>query len=95
MHIDTATVKRIAKLARLNIEQDQTKEVEKTLSQILTWVAQLDEIDAGTADPMSSVNLQKMPQREDRVTDGNQAEKVVRNSPEAEFNMFVVPKVVE
>lgn len=96
MKIDATTVQKIAKLARLQIKGEKAEAMEKDLSQILTWVEQLNEVNTNAVEPMFAVNLEEMPQREDIITDGGYVNDIVQaNAPEAEFNMFVVPKVIE
>mgnify|MGYP003404457919 CR=1 FL=1 len=95
MSIDRATVHRIAHLARIAVTEDEAARLEKELSGILDWVAQLDEIDTSNVEPMTRVVPIKLKQREDEVTDGGIAGDIVKNAPMAEDHLFVVPKVVE
>ncbi len=95
MSVDRATVHRIAKLARIAITEDEAARLEGELSGILDWVAQLDEIDTTDVPPMTRVVDMKMKMREDVVSDGNIADDVLSNAPEAEEHYFVVPKIVE
>lgn len=95
MHVDETTVRRIARLARIKITDDEAKSLEGELSGILNWVEQLDEIDTTSVEPMTCVVAQKMKQRPDKVTDGEIADDVVKNAPMTEDHYFVVPKVVE
>lgn len=95
MQVDEATVRRIARLARIKISDAEAKGLEKELSGILDWVAQLDEVDTSNVEPMTRVVAQKLKMRDDVVTDGEIADQIVANAPLAEDNFFVVPKVVE
>jgi aspartyl-tRNA(Asn)/glutamyl-tRNA(Gln) amidotransferase subunit C len=95
MQVDEATVRRIARLARIKISDAEAKGLEKELSGILDWVAQLDEVDTSNVEPMTRVVAHKLKMRDDVVTDGEIAEQIVANAPLAEDNFFVVPKVVE
>jgi len=95
MSVDRATVHRIAKLARIAITEEEAARLEGELSGILDWVAQLDEIDTGDVPPMTRVADMKMKMREDVVTDGDCADDIVANAPEADDDYFVVPKIVE
>ncbi len=95
MHVDETTVRRIARLARIKITDDEAKSLEGELSGILNWVEQLDEIDTTSVEPMTRVVAQEMKQRPDKVTDGEIADDVVKNAPMTEDHYFVVPKVVE
>ncbi|MBX9683852.1 MAG: Asp-tRNA(Asn)/Glu-tRNA(Gln) amidotransferase subunit GatC [Hyphomicrobium sp.] len=95
MHVDEATVRRIARLARIKISDAEAKSLEAELSNILDWVAQLDEVDTSAVEPMTRVVAQAMKMRDDVVADGEIADLVTANAPSSEDNFFVVPKVVE
>lgn len=95
MHVDEATVRRIARLARIKITSEEAKGLEKELSGILDWVEQLKEVDTSEVEPMTRVVAQDLKKRKDDVTDGEIAAQVVANAPLSEDNFFVVPKVVE
>ena len=95
MHVDTATVRRIARLARIKVTEDEAKGLEKELSGILDWVKQLDEVDTTGVEPMTRVVAQDMTMRADVVTDGEMADAVTANAPLSEDNFFVVPSVME
>lgn len=95
MQVDEATVRRIARLARIRINDAEAKGLEGELSQILDWVKQLDEVDTSNIEPMTRVVTQALHMRQDVVTDGEIADQVTANAPMSEDNFFVVPKVVE
>ncbi len=95
MNVDETTVRRIARLARIKITDEEAKSLEKELSQILNWVEQLGEIDTKDVEPMTRVVAQELKKRKDEVTDGEIADDVIRNAPVADDHFFVVPKVVE
>jgi len=95
MQVDAATVRRIARLARIKITDDEARALEKELSGILDWVEQLDEVDVGNVEPMTRVTPMTLKQRDDRVTDGGIADEVLANAPQRADDFFVVPKVVE
>jgi aspartyl-tRNA(Asn)/glutamyl-tRNA(Gln) amidotransferase subunit C len=95
MNVDETTVRRIARLARIKITDEEAKSLEKELSQILNWVEQLDEIDTKDVEPMTRVVAQELKKRKDEVTDGEIADDVIRNAPMADDHFYVVPKVVE
>ena len=95
MQVDEATVRRIARLARIKITDAEAKGLEKELSGILDWVKQLDEVDTAKVEPMTRVVPIALKQRDDKVTDGEIAEAITRNAPLTEDQFFVVPKVVE
>ena len=95
MTIDAQTVKRIAFLSRLRVEDDKLEATENEFNKILKWVDQLKEVNTDEVDPVVSVNEAHLEMREDKVTEGNQAEAVLANAPMKEYGYFAVPKVVE
>ncbi|MEM1378808.1 MAG: Asp-tRNA(Asn)/Glu-tRNA(Gln) amidotransferase subunit GatC [Pseudomonadota bacterium] len=95
MSVDTATVKRVAKLARIAVSDDQAEQLKGELNTILGFVEQLNEVDVDGVEPMTSVVAMDMKKRIDDVTDGNKADAITANAPASEENFFLVPKVVE
>jgi aspartyl-tRNA(Asn)/glutamyl-tRNA(Gln) amidotransferase subunit C len=95
MQVDEATVRRIARLARIKVTDAEAKALEKELSGILDWVKQLDEVDTSGAEPMTRVTPMTLKRRADAVTAGGSAEAIVANAPMAAEGFFLVPKVVE
>lgn len=95
MAVDRDTVKRIARLARIEVPESDLDTLAGELSNILGWVEQLDEVDTSDVKPMASVAEMKLRWREDVVTDGGVADKVTANATDPQNGMFSVPKVVE
>jgi aspartyl-tRNA(Asn)/glutamyl-tRNA(Gln) amidotransferase subunit C len=95
MSVDAATVRRIAHLARIAVTEEEVPHLQGELNAILNFVAELDEVDIEGVEPMTSVTPMRMKKREDVVTEGEIAEKIVMNAPASEDNYFLVPKVVE
>ncbi|MCQ8242479.1 Asp-tRNA(Asn)/Glu-tRNA(Gln) amidotransferase subunit GatC [Rhizosaccharibacter radicis] len=95
MPLDTATVRRIARLARIGITDDEAGRLQGELNGILGWVEQLSEIDVEGVQPLSGVGQAALRMREDKVTDGNKVDAVLSNAPERAGPFFAVPKVVE
>ena len=95
MAIDKAKVKEIAKLARMKVADNDESELAKELNQILDWIEQLDEVDAKDVLPVTSVTSEILSQRDDKVTNLDQKDKVLANSPSDNSDFYVVPKVVE
>ena len=95
MQVDQATVKRIARLARIRISDEEAASLEGELSGILDWVKMLDEVDTKGVEPMTRVVAVELKKRKDEVTDGGIAAEVTANAPFAEDHFYVVPKVVE
>ncbi len=93
--IDAKTVTRIAKLARIRVEESEKQHFAKELTGILQWIEQLNEVKTDGVPQMVSVADIRLPMREDKVTDGSQQDAVVANAPKADHGCFVVPKVIE
>lgn len=95
MSVDIQTVKRVARLARIAVSEEDAARMTGELNTILGFVEQLNEVDVSGVEPMTSVTPMAMRKREDIVTDGNKAADIVANAPATEENFFLVPKVVE
>jgi aspartyl-tRNA(Asn)/glutamyl-tRNA(Gln) amidotransferase subunit C len=95
MSVDEATVRRVARLARIAVAEDEVPKLKGELDAILAFVEELGEVEVAGIEPMTSVTPMRPPMREDRVTDGGDAARVLANAPASEQGFFVVPKVVE
>lgn len=95
MSVDIDTVKRVARLARIAVTEEEANRMTGELNGILGFVEQLGEVDVSGVEPMTSVIPLAMKKRQDGVTDGGIADTVVANAPASEENFFLVPKVVE
>jgi aspartyl-tRNA(Asn)/glutamyl-tRNA(Gln) amidotransferase subunit C len=95
MSLDAPAVKRIARLARLAVQEDEVPPLAGEINAILGFVEQLKAVDVTSVEPMTSVRPMAMMMRDDRVSDGGYAERVLKNAPAREDDYFVVPKVVE
>ncbi|MGH6855591.1 MAG: Asp-tRNA(Asn)/Glu-tRNA(Gln) amidotransferase subunit GatC [Aestuariivirga sp.] len=95
MPVDQATVRRVARLARIKLKDEDVPRLAGELNSILHWIEQLNEADIAGVEPLTSVVTMKMKMREDEVTDGHCAAEVMQNAPAQEDNFFMVPKVVE
>ena len=95
MSVDLQTVKRVARLARIAVSEEDAERMTGELNAILGFVEQLNEVDVSGVEPMTSVTPMKMKKRQDAVTDGNKAADIVANAPATEEDFFLVPKVVE
>ena len=95
MAIDAATVRKVARLARIAEPEDRLEPLAKELSGILAWIEQLGEVETEGVEPMTTAIHTPMPMREDEVADGGDPERVLANAPKSVSNFFVVPKVVE
>ena len=95
MSVDAATVRRIARLARIAVTDEEVPHLQGELNAILRFVAALDAVDVTGVEPMTSVMPMSLRLRADVVTDGEIADKVTQNAPEGQDNFFLVPKVIE
>ncbi|MFO1012645.1 MAG: Asp-tRNA(Asn)/Glu-tRNA(Gln) amidotransferase subunit GatC [Caulobacteraceae bacterium] len=95
MSIDAATVRKVARLARIREPEEKLEQLAAELSGILQWIEQLNEVDTDGVEPMASTEAVTLPMREDVVTEGGDPTKVLANAPKSDRNFFVVPKVVE
>jgi aspartyl-tRNA(Asn)/glutamyl-tRNA(Gln) amidotransferase subunit C len=95
MPVDQATVRRVARLARIKLNEEDVSCLAGELNSILHWIEQLNEVDISGVEPLTSVVTMKMKMRADEVTDGHYPKKIVENAAAQEDNFFMVPKVVE
>ncbi len=95
MSVDITTVKRVARLARIAVSEEDAQRMTGELNTILGFVEQLNEVDVTGVEPMTSVTPMALKERQDGVTDGNKAADIVANAPETVDDYFLVPKVVE
>lgn len=95
MSVDQQTVRRIARLARIAVTEDDVPHLQGELNAILSFVELLDEVNIEGVEAMTSVTPMVMKKRQDGVTDGGYPDLIVKNAPSTEDNFFLVPKVVE
>lgn len=95
MSIDIDTARRVAHLARIAVKEEDLPALAGELSNILTFMEQLNEVDVDGVEPMTSVTPMRLKRRQDGVTDGGYPEKILSNAPDAREGFFAVPKVVE
>ncbi len=95
MSLDPATVRRIARLARIRVEDEAVPRLQGELNNILGWIEQLSEVDVEGVAPLTGGAQIALRLREDVVTDGGYAERILANAPDRAGAFFAVPKVVE
>lgn len=95
MSIDIETAARVAKLARIKVENEDLPALAQSFNDILGFIEQLNEVDVDGVEPMVSVTPMRLKRRTDGVTDGNMQDKILSNAPDAREGFFAVPKVVE
>nr|WP_070959551.1 Asp-tRNA(Asn)/Glu-tRNA(Gln) amidotransferase subunit GatC [Hyphomonas sp. Mor2] len=95
MSVTKDDVRKIARLSRIAVPDDQLDALAEDLTGIMGWIEQLNEVDIEGVEPMTSVVAAKLPMRDDVVTDGGIQEQVLANAPKSDEGFFVVPKAVE
>lgn len=95
MAVDNETVKHIAFLSRLRVDESNVEETKQEFNKILAWVEELSEVNTDGIEPLVSVHTEPNEPREDVVTAKDMSDEVLANAPAKEFGYFVVPKVVE
>ena len=95
MKLDTNTINKIAKLARIRLSEVESKELLKDLNLILDWVTQLNEVNTDKVEPLANISFSTLPQRKDEARDINSSDEILENSPDKLEGYFAVPKVVE
>ena len=100
MPLDKGEVAHIAALARIRLTEAELEPLAAELSQILTWIEQLAEVDTADVAPMTSVAAMRLPMRDDKVTDGDCRDAILGNAPQTapeglRKGFFAVPKVIE
>lgn len=95
MSLDPATVRRIAKLSRLHLDEADVPRLQHELGSILNWIEQLNEVNIEGVEPLTGAATMALRLRDDVVTDGGMAEAVLSNAPDRAGAFYAVPKVVE
>ncbi|HBU15272.1 MAG: asparaginyl/glutamyl-tRNA amidotransferase subunit C [Rhodobacteraceae bacterium GWE1_64_9] len=95
MSIDVETARRVAKLARIQVDEHDLPALADELSSMLGFMEQLNEVNVDGVEPMTSVTPMRLKRRKDEVTEGNMQDLVLKNAPDAREGFFAVPKVVE
>ena len=95
MKLDTNTINKIAKLARIKLSDDEAKDLLKDMNSILDWVEQLNEVNTDSIEPLAKISSSILPQRKEESKDINTSDEILQNSPDKLEGYFAVPKVVE
>ncbi|MBP5353308.1 MAG: Asp-tRNA(Asn)/Glu-tRNA(Gln) amidotransferase subunit GatC [Alphaproteobacteria bacterium] len=95
MAVDDETVRRIAFLSRLKVDDDKVEATKEEFNKILNWIEELNEVNTDAVEELVAVNEIPLRQRQDEVTAGQQKDAILANAPAAEYDYFSVPKVVE
>ena len=95
MKLDTNTINKIAKLARIKLSEEEAKDLLKDMNSILDWVEQLNEVNTDSIEPLANISSSILPKRKDESKDVNSSDEILQNSPDKLEGYFAVPKVVE
>ena len=95
MKLDTNTINKIAKLARISLSKNEAQDLLKDINSILDWVDQLNEVNTDSIEPLTNISSSTLPKRIDNSEDINSPEEILKNSPDKLEGYFAVPKVVE
>ena len=95
MKLDTNTINKIAKLARIKLSEEEARDFLKDMNSILDWVEQLNEVNTDSIEPLANISSSVLPQRKDESKDVNNSDEILQNSPDKLEGYFAVPKVVE
>jgi aspartyl-tRNA(Asn)/glutamyl-tRNA(Gln) amidotransferase subunit C len=95
MSLDPATIRRVARLARIRMDEAEIPRMQADLNGILAWIEMLNEVNVEGVTPLAGGTEIALRLRADAVTDGGDAEAVLANAPDRAEMFFAVPKVVE
>ncbi len=95
MKLDTNTINKIAKLARIKLSEEEAEDLLKDMNSILDWVEQLNEVNTDSVEPLANISSSILPKRKDESKDVNSSDEILQNSPDKLEGYFAVPKVVE
>ena len=95
MKLDTNTINKIAKLARISLSEEEANDLLKDMNSILDWVEQLNEVNTDSVEPLANISSSTLPHRKDEAKDINSSDEILKNSPDKLEGYFAVPKVVE
>lgn len=88
-------ITKVAKLARIEIKENEKQPLASQLNSIINWVENLNEVNTDNIEPLSNVHNTTLKMHKDKITDGDITQDILKNSPNAKYNYFTVPKVIE
>jgi aspartyl-tRNA(Asn)/glutamyl-tRNA(Gln) amidotransferase subunit C len=95
MNLTKEDIARIAKLARIRLDEDEQALYGQEITNILSWIEQLQEVNVEQVSLSDLIPKENMPERIDEVLDGNKKDALLQNAQKVQFDMFSVPKMVE
>lgn len=88
-------IKKISRLARIEVAPESRESIAQQVGGIIGWVEKLNEVNTDDVEPLTNVSESFLRLNQDKITDGNIAEDVLKNSKDAKYGYFSVPKVIE
>ena len=95
MNVDKETLRRIAHLARLEVKPDDEDALVARLTEVLTWMEQLNELDTANVEPLTHLTDVVGGLRDDVAVETLTHEQALVNAPKRDADYFRVPKVLE
>jgi aspartyl-tRNA(Asn)/glutamyl-tRNA(Gln) amidotransferase subunit C len=95
MSVNREDIEKIAKLARIKLDEQAIPGVTSRISDILAMVDQMQNVDTSSVEPMANPLDAFQRLRPDVVTESNERDKFQALAPEAEAGLYLVPKVIE
>lgn len=94
MSLSNQDIKKVSRLARVKINDDEINEAGQKISKIVDWFEQLNQVDTNEVEILTNVNNQTLRLQKDEVNDGDIVDDVLKNSKDAKYGYFSVPKVL-
>lgn len=95
MSVTSENIKKVARLARIEVPEAERENLAKQVGGIIGWVEQLNEVNTNNVEPLTNIHGASLRLNPDLVSDGNIADDVLKNSKDAKYGYFAVPKVIE
>ena len=95
MSVTKDDIKKVAKLARIEIDQQDREQLASQVGGIMEWIDKLEQADTEGVEPLTNVHEATLRMVEDKVSDGDKVEAVLANSKDSKYGYFTVPKVIE
>ncbi len=88
-------IKKIARLARIEVAEGEQEALANQVGGIISWVEKLNEVNTDNVEALNTIQQTSLRLNEDEITEGSIAEDVLKNSKDAKYGYFAVPKVIE
>lgn len=94
-NVTSENIKKVARLAKIEVLEADRENLAKQVGGIIGWVEQLNEVNTDNVEPLTNIHGESLRLNKDVVSDGGIAEDVLKNSKDAKYGYFAVPKVIE